>query len=442
MMNLAEGHSDSVMRDRSFWGMTLTQFLAVFNDNFYKQTVMLVCVDMELKYPGTWQYQAIATIIFSLPFILFSGYCGFLSDRYSKSFIVVVSKLAEIGIMLVAMIAFHLGNLPMMYGVLFLLGMHSTLYAPAKYGLLPELFTEKQLPKVNGLFQLSMFIAIILGIAAAGVVMERVHQPWIVTLICMVIAGVGFLTSLMIRKTPAAQPTMRFVPSDAILNVETRKVIWKDRRLLYALLATSAFWATGGLVYPQAINEVGKVQFLLSDANTSYIAAGTGLGIALGCVIGMIFSRGIFNANLVRWGGIGMFLGLVALAWPGQYRGTLLGVNGTAGMLVVLGICAGVYNVPLQVLIQARAPEEHKGRVIGAMSLANWIGIYLSGVLFMVLKPQIVALNLPRNLIFGAGALFFLPIVLFYRPKSEKLKETTSLDPRHVDHVVDAEAAT
>ncbi|WP_437224917.1 MFS transporter [Planctomicrobium sp. SH661] len=427
-MNSVESATPSIYRDRSFWGMTLTQFLAVFNDNFYKQTVMLSCVMMEKETPGTWKNQALATIVFSLPFILFSGYCGFLADRFSKRTIIVVSKLAEIGIMLLAMVAFHTNHWGLMFFVLFLLGIHSTLYAPAKYGLLPELFTENQLPKVNGLFQLSMFVAIILGIAAAGIAAERVHEPWIVTLICMCIAGVGFLTSLMIHPTPAAKPRMKFNPSDLILNVDTRKVIFSDRRLLAALLATSAFWATGGMVYPQAINDVGMSQLNLDKEITSYMAAGTGMGIAVGCVVGMLFSHGMFNATLVRFGSFGMFLGLVALALPGPLNGTLLGVWGTSSTLVWLGICAGIYNVPLQVLIQARAPEEHKGRVIGAMSLANWVGIYFSGVLLLVLKPMIIKFNLPLNLLFAAGAVFFLPIILFYRPKSEALK---SYIPHH-----------
>jgi len=434
-MNSTGNESGSVLRDRSFWGMTVTQFLAVFNDNFYKQTVMLQCVLMEKEHPGTWKSQAIATIVFSLPFILFSGYCGFLADRFSKRTIIVLSKLAEVVIMLLAMVAFHSNHWGLMFIVLFLLGIHSTLYAPAKYGLLPELFSENQLPKVNGLFQLSMFVAIILGIAAAGIAAERFHTPWVVTLICMAVAGVGFLTSLLIRHTAAARPGLKFNKADLILNVDTRKVIFRDKRLLAALLATSAFWATGGMVYPQAINEVGMTQLHLNEETTSYMAAGTGMGIAVGCIVGMLFSHGKFNARLVNLGSWGMFLGLGALALPGSHYGTLLGAGGTAGMLVWLGICAGVYNVPLQVFIQARAPEEHKGRVIGAMSLANWIGIYFSGVLLLLVKPQLVHYGLPMNLLFGAGALFFLPIVLFYRPKSEILKG-------YIPHGEHAEEAT
>ncbi len=456
----------SIYRDRSFWGITLTQFFAVFNDNFYKQIVLFICLDLAAS--GTYRdLQGLALIVFSLPFILFSGICGYLSDLISKRTIVLVTKVAEIIIMVVGLYAFLQLDVTLMMIVLFLMGAHSALFAPAKYGLLPELFTENQLPRVNGLFQMSMFMSIILGLSLAGVVMTSLRalpsttqttvissesritpdagtpdlaplsEPsaalptggvtehlWLASAICILLAVIGICCAMLIRKTPAARPGLKFDWTDLILNRETRKLIWADKRLLSALLATSGFWATGGLVYPLAINKLGRQQYLLTEQQTSFMAAGTGLGIAAGCVLGMILSNGFFNARLIRVGSLGMFLGLIALASPGPFHGTLLGVPGSAAMLIWLGICAGLYNVPLQVVIQARAPVEHKGRVIGAMNLANWIGIYSSGLIYSLVNPLIETWKLPNNLLFGVGALFFLPIILLYRPRSEALSES------------------
>jgi acyl-[acyl-carrier-protein]-phospholipid O-acyltransferase/long-chain-fatty-acid--[acyl-carrier-protein] ligase len=169
-------------------------------------------------------------------------------------------------------------------------------------------------------------------------------------------------------------------------------------------------------------------QFQLGETRTGLMAAGTGLGIALGCVIGMALSHRRFNANLVRFGSWGMLLGLILLALPGSRQGSLLGPVGTSALLVWLGVCAGMYTVPLQVMLQARAPEEHKGRVIGAMNLANWIGIYSSAACYKtVFTPLLVAWQLPQNLLFGGAALFLLPVVLFYHPRSENLDDATHL---------------
>ncbi len=435
----ADAHIPSIYRDRGFWGITVAQFLTVFNDNFYKQIVLFICVGIAQSGGPGW-LQGLATIVFSLPFLLFSGFCGYLSDLFSKRSIVIVAKLAEVIIMGIGLFAFLKFNVAMMFVVLFLMGAHSALFGPAKYGLLPELFMKKQLPKVNGLFQMSMFIAIILGLWMSGVVLTYLRSVapapegagaaavvpdnvWVIAAICITLASVGLMFAILIRKTPVAKPGMKFDWSDLIVNSETRKAIWADKQLWTALAATSVFWATGGLVYPPAITDVGMKQFHLSEQQTGLMAAGTGLGIAVGCVVGMILSRGQFNAKLVRVGSWGMLLGLILLALPGPLSGTFLGAWGTGIMLVWLGICAGLYNVPLQVLIQARAPAEHKGRVIGAMNLANWIGIYSSGIIYIVANLLMTRYGLSHNLLFGIGALFFLPVVFFYRPQSEVLSE-------------------
>src|SRR5690606_17226976 len=80
--------------DRAFHGLTATQFLGAFNDNLFKQALLLLFVAVPVA-PGsdeTRDLQWLGTLFFSLPFILFSGYAGFLSDRYSKRRVIVASK--------------------------------------------------------------------------------------------------------------------------------------------------------------------------------------------------------------------------------------------------------------------------------------------------------------------------------------------------------------
>jgi len=160
----------SLLKDRSFWGIAVTQFLGAFNDNLYKQLMLLMAI------PGVGALiqgdrQGWATTAFSLPFVLLSSIAGFLSDRYSKSKIVVLCKIAEIGITLLAVLAFLFYGRVGDYGtwsVLVLMGIHSTFFGPAKYGILPELFAHKDLPRANGLILMSTFLAIILGVVLAG----------------------------------------------------------------------------------------------------------------------------------------------------------------------------------------------------------------------------------------------------------------------------------
>jgi acyl-[acyl-carrier-protein]-phospholipid O-acyltransferase/long-chain-fatty-acid--[acyl-carrier-protein] ligase len=99
-----------LFRDQAFWGMTSTQLLGAFNDNLFKQLVMLICVDAAAPDRLGRDYQPLALALFAIPFVLFSGFAGFLSDRVSKRGIVVLMKIAEIAIMLLGMAAFFLGG--------------------------------------------------------------------------------------------------------------------------------------------------------------------------------------------------------------------------------------------------------------------------------------------------------------------------------------------
>jgi len=154
-----------LFKDRSFWGVVITQFLGAFNDNLYKQLMLLMAI------PGVGALiqgdrQGWATTVFSLPFVLLSSTAGYLADRYSKSQIITICKIAEIAITLLAVTAFWFyGNIGD-YGtwtVLVLMGTHSAFFGPSKYGILPELFRDKYLPRANGLILMTTFLAIIFG---------------------------------------------------------------------------------------------------------------------------------------------------------------------------------------------------------------------------------------------------------------------------------------
>lgn len=411
-----------LMRDPSFWGMTVTQFLGAFNDNLYKQLTLLICLDL-VSDSGADNYQGMASIIFAAPFILFSGFAGFLADRNSKRNIVVLAKVAEILVMVMGAIALSQMKIVPIFMALFLMSVQSAFFGPPKYGILPELFRGRDLPRANGIFLMTTFLAIILGFAAAGSVKHLAgDRLWLSSATCVLVAIVGTLTSLIIRKTPIARPDLKFEISALAIPTETRKLLFKDRDLLGVLLASSIFWLIGGVVYPPAVNALGKIQMQLNDQMTSFMAASTGIGIALGCVLAGKLSQGQVNFGLVRLGSWGIIACMVLLAMPGPMTGkTLLGPYGATGALVFLGMFAGFFSVPLQVFLQAKAPDGQKGRIIAAMNLLNWIGICLAGAIYWICDSTIVALGLPKNATFGLCALFMLPIALFYRPKNHVL---------------------
>jgi hypothetical protein len=454
--------------DRAFWGMTITQFLGALNDNIFKQLVLFLCLDA-FRAGGT-DRQGTAQILFAIPFILGSGGCGFIADRWSKRTIVVGCKIAEVVIASLGMLSFALMSSMPQWGltfplaVVFLMGAHSTVFGPAKFGILPELFDDRDLPKANGIVLMTTFLAIIVAFPIAGglkMLCEKFFegQIWMASGACLLVASLGVATSLLIRRTPVARPDLKFEPASLFIHPTTWRAMVTQQGLMTVAVVLSIFWLTGGLVYPPVTNAVGKIQLGLNDLQTGMLAAATGVGILVGCLVAGWLSHNRFNAKLVRVGGWGMLVSLLALSLPGSQivepapanvvnapveagvgvppvdaqkavmdgpqRQPLLGIAGIAIALVGVGFFAGMFTVPLQVFLQAKSPLDQKGRVIGVMNLFNWVGIALSGQIYNIFQPLIVTrFKAPINTMYICAAAVLVPVLIFYRPKDESLDES------------------
>jgi acyl-[acyl-carrier-protein]-phospholipid O-acyltransferase/long-chain-fatty-acid--[acyl-carrier-protein] ligase len=372
--------------------------------------------------------QGWATFAFSLPFVLLSGLAGYLSDRNSKRSIIVLSKVAEIAIALLAVLAFlaygRLGDWGT-WSVLVLMGIQSTFFGPAKYGVLPELFHHKHLPRANGLILMSTFLAIILGVVLAGVIKESVvvkdaagqedyTRLWIGSLACALVAVIGTWTSFYVRRTPAVQPQAKFQFADSIVPAPIAKLLAKDRPLLMALVVSSVFWLVGGLVMP-VVNRMGKDQLQQADTKTSVLTAGLAIGIILGAVAANVVLKRMSKDRQVLLGVLIMILSMFMVSLWKPNGQVFLGYNGTFLGLIVAGIGAAVFVIPIQVFLQERPPLELKGRLIGTMNFANFVGILLAGPIYQLLIEVAQGMNWPVSSVFAMMAAMLMPILLFYR---------------------------
>lgn len=444
--------------------MNFTQFFGAFNDNLFKQLVLLICVDYFAVVHT--DYQPYAQLMFALPFVLFSGFAGFLSDRISKVRIVVAMKIAEIGVMAAGFFALHAttGRIEWLLAVVFLMGTHSAFFGPPKYGILPELFRERDLPQVNGMIQMTTFLSIILGMALGSFIKEWFNDRlWVGSAVCIGIAVVGTLTSLVIRSTPIAHPGLRFERSALFLSSETWHMLKADRPLFLVLVISSLFWFLGGVVQ-QAVNAFGRLQMQYGDGRTGLLAVCMAIGIMVGCIWAGAASRGKFRTGFVQlgaWGIVACFCGLAAMgstagvalqsSAPAEESSTnqAKSASGESGsdqpsataavhtqeslsemlrptdmfevicrlLLAGVGLFAGFFYVPLAVVMQVRPPADKKGRMIGAMNLANWICILIAAGFYLVVIGRCQASHLRVSWIFAMSAVVMLPVALFYRPR-------------------------
>ncbi len=450
----------AIRRDVSFWGMTLTQFLGAFNDNLFKQLVLLVCTDFVRKQQGGPDYyQTLASAFFSLPFVLFSGFAGYLSDLNEKRVVVIWCKVAEIVVMLAGTAAFFAFNFDPKWAifglilVLFLMGAQSAFFGPSKFGILPEMFRSSDLPYVNGVFIMTTFLAIILGTALAGPLKDSLGNEllWLTSMACVATAALGTLTSLLVRHTPVANPYLQFRLATLAIDRQTWGLIRKDKAIRNVLYITSIFWMIGGVIQ-MASNAYGKYQLAVSDTRTSTMLVGVAVGIAVGCVIAGRVSKGKIKFGLYRLGNFVVATGLIGLGTVGiigpnfereiiaaekviearglgdesisdetfkQAEATIESIKSrpvdgsewaARALLLLTGIGAGLFTVPMQTFLQVRPPDDEKGRVIAAMNLFNWIGILLASATYFAFSSAVYQFGWPQavQFFFCAGVMLLL----------------------------------
>ena len=362
-------------------GLLIVQFLGVFNDNAWKIMVVLLGIRQVAAGPGASgpafeaaaQTQAtIAFAVFALPLMLVSLPAGVLADRLSKRSVILLMKAVEAAFMGAgaAVLFFHpSGGAPALV-VLGLMGAHSALLSPAKYGILPEILPHTRLSAGNGLFELCNFFAIIAGTSAGGLLLGLVGEAtWLVGLLLTALAVVGLAAAWAVPRVPPARAAGGLASTVRGAWASVRA----DRVLGLAVLGSVFFWAIASLL-GQDILVYAKAVLGLRDTVAggplAFVTLGTGLGAIL---------AGTLSASKVEYGLLP--LGAMGLALFTLLLGALApGPTGTLALLVLLGVAGGLLVVPLNALIQWRAPEDRRGAVI-ALSNALVFGGVLAGSL-------------------------------------------------------------
>src|SRR5258707_11592396 len=188
-----------------FHAFLCTQFLGAFNDTVYKMIVSIRAVHIAAASHSDSSYLSLALAVFVIPFLLFSGYSGHLADVISKRKVLVAVKVFEIFIMLFGLAVFFSTRIELMLVVLFLMALHSTIFSPSKYGIVPEMLPDKDLSRANALLEMSTFVAIVLGTAIGTYLFTAwKDEPWKMGLVTLAVAMAGLLTSLRIPRVSAS----------------------------------------------------------------------------------------------------------------------------------------------------------------------------------------------------------------------------------------------
>lgn len=266
-----------------------------------------------------------------------------------------------------------------MLAVLFFTATQAAFFSPAKYGIVPELVTEKHLARANGLLEMSTFVAIILGtIGGSYLVGLWKHQPVYIGMVLIAIAILGTLTSLRIARTPAPVLKRPFSWNPIGDVLAGMKRLRDDRTLLLTVVGTTFFWFLGA-VFQMVLLLFGNEALHCTETQTGLLMASLAIGIGTGSMAAGRLSGDKVEPGLVPLGAFGMAGAGALLA---------LGVRSLVPaliVLVVLGFMGGLFVVPLNAILQHRPRHDERGRVLGTANFVNTLGVMLaSGVIWLL----------------------------------------------------------
>lgn len=362
-----------LLAQMNFQAFLWTQFLGALNDNLFKYFVAFLSFSLV----GAAN-MPLAGAIFILPFLLFSGYAGYAADAFSKRNVLIATKLLEIFTMAFALFTFWIHNEVLALAALFLLALQSTLFSPAKYGILPEMLPEKYLSDANGWLEMTTFLAIILGSALSGALYERwENQLPILGCILLAIAILGAACSFGIsRVSPsAAKIEFRINPWHEIQFGLRR--LYQQKALWRTAIGITYFWFLGAiiqmLIYPIGIQDLN-----VSKQQIGYLMMFLSLGIGMGSLAAGRLSGERVELGLIPFGSVGMgvFALLLALSTHSYSQ--------VSSWLILLGAAGGFFIVPLNAYLQKASGENEKGRLIAANNFINTIGILMASAIYWV----------------------------------------------------------
>ncbi|SDJ66553.1 MFS transporter [Pseudomonas indica] len=398
----------ALLGKRRFLPFFLTQSLGAFNDNIFKQSLILAILYKLGSSADKSLLVNLCALLFILPFFLFSALGGQFGEKYAKDSLIRTIKFAEIVIMAAGATGLLLGSLPLMLAVLFCMGTQSALFGPVKYSILPQHLKEEELVGGNALVEMGTFLAILAGTIGAGIMMSFEGYAGIVATSVILVAALGYLASRGIPRAHAALPELAldwniFRQSWAILHLGLVKQLPSVSR---SMLGNSWFWFLGA-VYLTQIPAYSKDLLYGDESVVTLILTVFSVGIALGSVLCERLSGHKVEIGLVPFGSAGLTLFGILLWWlsggfpqaaqPHDWLGVLAHGQAWAvlGCVLGIGMFGGFYIVPLYALIQARTAEHERSRVIAANNILNALLMVISAIV-AILFLTVAGLSIPE----------------------------------------------
>lgn len=367
-----------LFKTRRFAPLFGVQFLGALNDNVFKNTLAVILTFQAAQWT-TLSSALLAPLVgavFILPFFLFSGFAGEVADMYDKARLSRFVKVWEIVLMMMAVVGFLFHSLPLLLCVVFGMGVHSTVFGPIKYAIIPQHMEDNELIAANALVESGTFIAILLGTILGGIFSSLENGGVIASVLGVVLAVIGYVISRYIPTAPTLLKEVKFSLNIFRQTLNSISIAYKNYIVFISIIAISWFWLFGAMLLSQ-FPTFAKTVLHGDETTVTLLLAIFTLGIGVGSVICERLSHHHVRLSLVLAGGVGMGVAGIDFALSGiafSQAGDLFSditFYHLLGDLFVIGVSGGIYSVPLYALLQSRSEAQKRSRTIAANNIFN-----------------------------------------------------------------------
>ena len=417
-----------LLTQKRFGPFFCTQFLGAFNDNIFRNglIILLTFKGIEVFGLNASQIANVAGALFILPYFLFSAIAGQIADKYEKSILIKSTKLLEIILMVTATFVLLTENYSFLLFILFLMGFQSSLFGPVKYAYIPQKLKLNELIGGNALVESGTYIAIILGLVVGGLAVSIGQEnDYPLASLLLLMAILGYFFSCKIPNTEPTDPTLKI---NWNIFSEIKKIIGfskeKDRIFLY-IIGISWFWFYGSVITLQI--PAYTINILMGDESlTTFLLATFAIGIGIGSLACERLSKNQIELGITPIGAIGLSLFTLDLYFfssnlnivtPMSIKLFLSHLSNWRLILdlIMIGTFGGIFSVPFYAAIQEQAEKKFLSRIIAANNIIN--AIFMVSASLLAISILSLGVSIPEFFALISVLNIFLMITMHFNSK-------------------------
>jgi MFS transporter, LPLT family, lysophospholipid transporter len=362
---------------------------------------------------------------FVLSYVALAPYVGAVADRLPKGHVMFLSNLVKI--LGCALMLFDFNPL----AAYALVGLGAAAYSPAKYGILTEYLPPTKLVLANGWIEGLTVASIILGTVLGGVLINQTvathllsfDMPVIDTgidtpaeaalVVIIVVYAVAAAFNLYVPRTGVALKHLHGSPLATLKDFyRCNARLWSDKLGQISLAVTTLFWGVGATLQFIVI-EWSRAALGFDLSKAAILQGVVALGIAMGAIAA---SLRIPLHHSVRVIPLGIAMGVVVMAMV-LVRNVWVAVP----LMVVIGLLAGFFVVPMNALLQHRGHNlMGAGRSIAVQNFNENLSILALIALYSVLLRGGLSIYIVI-VVFGFFVAGTMTLVLFWYLHNRRL---------------------